>query len=368
MQEAVRADIPVPGKPFGVIATLDDRWLLVSLTGEPERGIAVIRRDGAGGQVAHVVPLDDLPMGLALSQSGTVLLVAGFSGTVSFVDVARATSGAAGSLLGQVRTGAGMGTVKLVVTHDERYLFASEENQAAVTVLDLGQAQARRYGPEAVRGRVPVEHKPVGLALSPDGSQLYVTAQAMKPAAGSPADSSVSAGSEQFRNQEGSLSVIGVARAPHAPSHAVVSRVAAGKNPVRVVLSHGGQIAWVTARASNALLAFDTAALSKDPAGARRATAPVGIAPVGVTLVDGDRIALVANSDRFSGSTAAQTVSIVDTAAALDGRPATLGTLQVGAFPREFGLSPRGDRVFLTNFGSKTVTTIDVAALRNAAG
>ena len=368
VQEAVRADIPLPGQPFGVIATPDDRWLLVSLTGQPERGIAVIRRDGAGGELTHVVALDDMPMGLALTRSGALLLVAGFSGTVSFIDVARATSGAADSLLGQVRTGVEMGTVELAVTHDGRYIFASEERQAAVTVLDLGKAQAGRYGPEVVLGQVPVDHKPVGLALAPDGRRLYVTCQATESTDGVLVDGRASALVGHSVSPEGTLSVIDVARAPHDPTHAVVARVAAGRNPVRVVLSHGGRIAWVTARASNAVLAFDTAALSSNPSSARRATIPVGTAPVGVAVVDGDQIALVANSNRFDGGDAAQTVSVVDTEAALAGRPATRGVLQAGAFPREFGTSPRGDMVFLTNFASKAITPIDVAAFRRAAG
>jgi len=55
---------------------------------------------------------------------------------------------------------------------------------------------------------------------------------------------------------------------------------------------------WVTTEQSNALLAFATAGLVRDPGRALRAVVPVGSEPAGVVLADGGRIALVANSNR----------------------------------------------------------------------
>ena len=366
LQQAVIADVHVPGKSFGVVASPDERWLLVSVSAPPAHGIAVLRRRQTGAQLSQFVPLEHPALGLALTRGGEVLAVADVRGGVSFVAVVRAISGSRRSVLGHIQTGTAMGSVEVTLSQDEQYAFVTEEKRGAVSVIDLHRAQGSRYQASAVIGQVPVDHMPVGMALSPDGSWLYVTCEATEAAVGASVEGHASDFLARPVSPEGTLIVIDVARAQHEPAHAVIARVPAGKNPVRVALSHDGSIAWATARASNALLAFDAAALRKDPRSARRATFPVGFAPVGVALVAGDQIAVVANSNRFAGGDAAQTVSVLDTEAVLAGRPATLGTIQVGAFPREFGAAARGDTLFLTNFGSGTVTLIDAAVLRDA--
>ena len=81
----------------------------------------------------------------------------------------------------------------------------------------------------------------------------------------------------------------------------------------------------MTARTSNALLAFSTAGLLHDPSHALRAVVQVGSEPVGVLLADNGRIALVSNSNRgvipdSAGADAPQTISVISTNAALDFR------------------------------------------------
>lgn len=82
----------------------------------------------------------------------------------------------------------------------------------------------------------------------------------------------------------------------------------------------------------------------------------MGSEPVGLVLVDQDRAALVANSNRGlvpgSGSDARQTVTVVNTGAALAGRRAVVGMIPAGLFPRD--LSEAG-LVLLANFKSETV-------------
>gem|GEM_PF-4232180 len=67
----------------------------------------------------------------------------------------------------------------------------------------------------------------------------------------------------------------------------------------------------------------------------------MGSAPVGVILVDGGRLAVVADSNRFAGR-GAQWLSVVSTQPALAGRPALAGQVRAGSFPRQFALSPDG--------------------------
>lgn len=100
----------------------------------------------------------------------------------------------------------------------------------------------------------------------------------------------------------------------------------------------------VTARGSDALLAFGTAGLARDPSRALEAVVRVGPQPVGVLLIGHGRYALTANSARFTAPGRPQTVSVVSTVAVLAGRPALVGTVRAGAFPREFGLRSRGLR------------------------
>jgi DNA-binding beta-propeller fold protein YncE len=74
-----------------------------------------------------------------------------------------------------------------------------------------------------------------------------------------------------------------------------------------------------------------------------------------VVLTDGGRFALTADSARFTAPNSPQTVSVVNTRAALAGRSALAGTIPAGKFPREFGYDPITGEVILSNYLSNTV-------------
>jgi len=366
LQAAVRAELPVPGHPFGLAPTPDGRWLFVSLrapraspagwrdlVGGPHRdGVAVLRCDPTGARLIQVIPLEK-PAGLALMHNGTLLLVAQAKGAITCIDVSDAVAGSSDSVLGSVRTGDESGTVQVVLSRDERYAFASEEWHDAVSVVDLRRALTSDFSADAVVGRVPVDRFPVGMALSADDGRLYVTSQEQRVV--DPGD-----------RQEGTLTVVDATRAKEDPTTAVLVRMPAGHDPVRVALSPSGNVAWITARADDHLIALDTRRSQGSERGARLASIPVGVAPVGVALVSTGRVALVANSNRFAGAGERQTVSVVDTAATLAGRQGVRGTLLVGAFPREFAVAADERTAFLSNFGSSTVAVIDVQILIDA--
>ena len=169
----------------------------------------------------------------------------------------------------------------------------------------LHQALTRGFGPSDFAGLIPTGEAPVGLAFSPSGRWLYSTSELAVPAAGG----------------QGTLSVISVPRAESDPARSVVTTVHAGCSPVRVITSADGAVVWVTARESDALLAFSAARLLSDPARARLADVQVGEAPVGLTLVDGGRRLVAADSDRFSLRGAQANLAVVSVAAALAHRP-----------------------------------------------
>jgi hypothetical protein len=147
------------------------------------------------------------------------------------------------------------------------------------------------------------------------------------------------------------------------PANAVVGVVPAGCNPVRLITSPRGEVAYVTARTDNALLAFDTSKLLTDSANALIARVPVGDAPVGVAVLNNGARLAVTNSNRFGNSSTTQSLSIIDAHKIGSGAAAILGTVPVGVFPRELRVTEDERTLLLTNFGSKTLAVIDVARL-----
>jgi 6-phosphogluconolactonase (cycloisomerase 2 family) len=111
------------------------------------------------------------------------------------------------------------------------------------------------------------------------------------------------------------------------------------------------------------VIAFDLA-LPTAPV-PQRARVSVGPAPVGITLVSDDRLAVVANSNRFDEPTRTQTLSIFMVDDALSGRGPRVATVPVGAFPRNFQVDEHGRTLYLTNTNSRSLMVIDVAAIED---
>ena len=143
---------------------------------------------------------------------------------------------------------------------------------------------------------------------------------------------------------------------------AVVATVGAGCSPVRAAASADGATVWVTARGSNALLAFSAAALPGDPARALLATVPVGSEPVGLAVAPGGRV-VVADSNRSAGGGEGGDLTVVDAAAALAGRPALLGRLGAGSFPRDVAVVPGDGVLAVSNYASSQLGTVGLAGL-----
>ena len=348
----------VPAAPFGVITSPDGRWVFVS----DSRGVTVLRAGAGSPAVVRSVPLPGGPgLGEALTPDGRYLLVAAPGGT-AVLDVARLESGS-----GQVVAGslpAPDGAIEVATSMDGRFVFTSREYAEAVEVSDLARALSAGFRASAVTvGQIPAGLEPVGQAVSPEGHWLYVTSEARAGSPRPPMPSRRCPGDPD--SLPGVVQAISIAAAEHHPSSAVRVTAAAGASPVRVVLSPGGKVAWVTARGSNALLGYATSRLTSGRP-ALIADVRVGSAPVGVILVNGGRLAVVADSNRFAGH-GAQWLSVVRTEAALAGRPALAGQVRAGSFPRQFALSPDGQTLYVTNFASHQLESVPVAELVSAA-
>jgi len=340
--------VPVGRAAFGVAVSPGRAF--VSSTGPQLRVLAVGRRP-ALSPAGTVLAANAELAGETLTRDGRYLLVASDSGAVVF-STARAGAGSAHADLGSLQRpqGHGGGAIEVAVSASAGLAFVSLEDVAQVAVFSLHRALTHGFGPADYIGSIPTGIAPVGLAVSPGGQWLYATSELARP-------------QPSGAGGQGSLSVISVPRAARDPAHAVVSTVAAGCQPVRVITSADGRVVWVTARGSNALLGFAADRLRADPAHALVARVQVGTAPVGLALVGGGRRIVVADSNRFHAAHASSSLAVISVPAALAGRPALLGLLPAGGFPREMALAPGGKTLLVTCFTSGQVEAVDVASL-----
>ncbi len=350
VRPAVRpVTVTVPEAPTAMVGTPDGRWAFASLSSQASGAIGVMAVAGGTLRLVRMVPLPHplaAAFGMTLTHDGRLLVVAGEAAT-AVLNVSALEEGRGNPVAG-VLSDAGAGQFEVSVSPDDRYVYVSNEDSGDLSVFDLAVALRRGFtAPGVAVGLVPLANGTVGVAQSPDGSMLYVTTfGAYGP--------------------HGQLWVIDAARADSgAGRRAVLAHVFAGCQPVRVAVSPDGSTAWVTALQSNALLAFSTAGLRTDPSRALRAVVRTGSEPAGLLLVDNGRVALVGNSNRglvpdSQGTNGPQTVSIIDTAAALAHRPATTGAVPAGLFPRDLSLDQATGQVMLGNFNSGTVEEFPV--------
>jgi DNA-binding beta-propeller fold protein YncE len=352
-------------------------WAFAGLTST----VGVLHQDEAGNwSLVRTIRLPSqggrpIGLGAALTPDGRYLLVAGGNGA-SVLSVARAESGAPGPVLGNLADPYATGGIEVAVSRDGRYAFVSMEGSAAIAVFRLKQALTQGFGPGDLAGQIPTGLAPVGLAVSPDGKWLYTTSELAPSAARAPPVRGASPVGPPSPGQTapspgqtapspaysgGSVQVMSMARAETSPATSVLAAVLAGCEPVRVAVSADGQVLWVTSRGSDAVVAVSAARLRSDPRRALLGWLRVGEAPVGLALTGGGSRLVVADSNRFQIPGRSASLAVISTAAALAGRPALLGYLPAGRFPRD--VSGSGGQILVANFGSGSLETVQVADL-----
>ncbi len=234
-------------------------------------------------------------------------------------------------------------------------------------VSDLAKALSAGFRAPGVEvGTIPTGLSPVGEAVSPDGRWLYVTSINLTASANGPAHQKGCPGDQGAA--PGNLRTISIATAERDPAGARPRTALAGSTPVRVVLSGNGGQAWVAAQGSNRLLGLATEKLQ---AGKQALDADVRDRVRSDRPDPGrrQRWAVVADSNRYSSASfTPQRLDVVSTSAALAGKPALTGKIPAGVWPRQFGLSPDGRTLYVTNYASAELETISVPALVKAAG
>jgi DNA-binding beta-propeller fold protein YncE len=373
--------LSTPGGPFGVAVTPDGRYgfaaVLGAGAGDSVIGVLRMAKTASGRPVlVRSIPVAGQPRGETITPDGRYLLAADGNGAV-VISVARAESGAASAVLGTliVPSGSSGSAIEVATSRDGRYAFVTLEYDQRAAVFNLADAVSRGFGSADYAGSIPLGLAAVGLAVSPDGRWLYATSEIAAPAQhpvgirtpgarNGPTASASQAGPVGTVPGEppGTLTVIDLRRAETDPAYSVVATVDAGCQPVRVVTAADGTQVWVTARASDDVLCFAAARLVTDPSRALVAVVRVGQAPVGLTAVRDGMLVVVADSNRFSAPGAHADLTVVNVAAALDGRPAIVGHIPAGLFPRDMTAAPDGT-VLVSNFGSGQLEAVDTATI-----
>jgi DNA-binding beta-propeller fold protein YncE len=357
---------------FQALPTKDGCWIFVSLaTGkddasdsDPAGQIAVLARTAGRITLRRVVHVGGNPNGMALTHDGRMLILAN-GNRLGFLDTARLTSGRSNPVLGFWNdTTEAPGRTYVSVTADDMHLFVSDEQAGTISVINLVKAKASHFATTAMVGRIPVGNGPIAVTLSRDEKYLYSTSQFMDPSNDWPPQCQPEWDLKAPKNPQGAVFVIDAAKAKTDPAHAVVATIRAGCTPVRLVLSPQGDIAYVTARGENSLLAFDTRKLVRDPTGSLIGKVPTGSTPVGIAVIDNGHKIVVSNSNRFgTAASAVQSLTVIDASRIESGDAAILGSMPAGSLPREMAISSDSRTLFVVNTNSKNLEVIDLARL-----
>jgi len=283
------------------------------------------------------------PLGVALTPNGRYLVAAAGTSVVVFSTAALERKGTdLSDWEAGMWSGAEQGAIEAAVSPDGSYVFVSLENGDSLAVFDLKRALHAGFRRSDLVGTIPLEIAPVGIAIAPNGKYLYVTSEATS------AD-----------ENQGTLTTIDLAKAERKPSQAVLSSVPAGCSPVRVVATNAS--VYVTARGSDAVLAFGVHSLVDHPVSALEGEVQVGEAPVGLSLVDHGQTLVVADSDRFSVPGTGATLAVVKVGTG--NHMELAGYAPTGSFPRDIAVSRNGKMLLVSDFGSSQVEAIRISSL-----
>jgi YVTN family beta-propeller protein len=236
----------------------------------------------------------------------------------------------------------------VAITPDGSQAYVTNARGGTVSVIDTGTA--------TVSATVAVGTGPVGVAITPDGSHAYVTTSEGEPTAGTvsvidTATDTVSAtitlGSPSFGvaiTADGigayvTNADLGTVSLIDATTNTVSASVTVGIVPVGVAITPDGS-AYVANSGSDTVSVIDATATVS-------ATIAVGSGPFGVAITTDGSQAYVTNFD-------AGTVSVIDTAT-----NTVSATIAVGSGPAGVAITPDGSQAYVTNFDAGTVSVID---------
>ena len=200
--------------------------------------------------------------------------------------------------------------VGVAVTPDGTRVYVANSQSSSVSVVDTST--------NSVVATVKVGNGPSGIAITPDGMRAYVA-----------------------NGNASSVSVI------QTSSNTVVATISVANNPYGVAITPDGTRAYVTI-AGSSVITNGSVAIIDTSSNTVVATAVVGLVPAGVAITPDGTRAYVMNS----GGNAA---SVIDTSSN------TVVTRVVGLNqPSGVAITPDGTRAYVTNTGGNTVAVVDL--------
>jgi DNA-binding beta-propeller fold protein YncE len=334
------------------------RWWLATLLGVWLVGVApaqaqpfvyvanefsssVSQYDGAGGALSPLTPPTvavvahgSFPTEVAVSEDGKSVYVAnGFSNTVSQYDV-----GVDGALTAKTPglVAAGVDPIDVAVSPDRKSVYVTNEfnnsggaSSGTVSQYDVGQGGALTPKNPAT---VPTGAGTQGVAVSPDGKNVYVTNAGSNPSL---------PGTVSLYNIDPVTGVL----SPKSPA-----TVAAGAGPGFLAVSPDGKSVYVTNESDNTVSQYDVGGggglTPKAPA-----TVAAGADPQGVAASPDSKSVYVVNAGGLppvAGTVSQYNVDPV-TGMLSPKSPATVAT---GVSPIGVAISPEGKSIFVTNFNN----------------
>lgn len=278
----------------------------IYVTNEKSNTVSVI--DGKSMDVIKTVPVGQRPRGLVMSHDNkTLFICASDSDEIEALDV------------GTYRVSSVAGTPdpeRVDISPDGKLLFASNENDNMVSIIDIQS--------HSVRDQVPVGVEPEGMGVSPDGKVVVNTSETTNMA-----------------------HFIDIAQ------HKVVANILVGARPRVAVWTNDGTQVWVSSEIGGTVSVIDAAKLAviKTIAFAVPALDQEAIQPEGIAFTPDRKLAFVALGP-------ANRVAVVD-ARTYEVKDYIL----VGQRVWGITLNPAGTRLYAANGLSNDLTAIDVASL-----
>ncbi|HET9393663.1 MAG TPA: hypothetical protein VFO29_09135 [Candidatus Rubrimentiphilum sp.] len=356
-------DIALPGHPQGISVTADGTLFVALNATKPseENGIAVLACHARHYELKRVFQLEHQPNVLALTHDGKMLVVPD-DNFIAFIDTRKLRSGTGQPLLGFIEDipGDDGGAVYATVSPDDRQALVAEEGAGTITVIDLQRVRAGKFDRAVIGADILVGSAPVTLAYAKDGKYVFATVQRALPGKNWEATCNPQSGSATDpKERPGAVVTLDASRLVTDKDGAIVSYVPAGCHPVRAALSPDDSRLWVSARASNKVFSFSTDDLRGNAANPQSVQVLVGPAPVPIIVTASGKHVLVGNSNRFNAAPSSQTpIDVID---AKTGQVAM--HLRSGEFPRQFAISPDGSTIFVSNYGSDSISLLDARSL-----
>ena len=288
---------------------------------------SVVAIDTADNQVTASVPVGPGPHGMALTPDGRRAYVANYgtfpapfaqatalSDTVSVLELSPL------QVLATVTVGRGPLGVAVTPNGEEVYVTNfGQDSRLVAGAVEGNTVSVIRTSTNSVVATIQVGALPAGVAIHPDGRRAYVTSR-----------------------RTDQLWVIDTA------THTVVVTIPVQVQPANLAFSPNGERAYVTNFGSNSVSVVDTTAMTAlhVPDGD---AIKVGLVPIGISLSPDGTRAYVVNA--FSND-----VSVIDTAT-----NSVIARVNVAQGPRALAITPDGARAYVTNFLNNTVYVINTA-------